>query len=504
MLNRSTISTVALIAGLVSGQAALADVSAKEVWENITAIAAMSNEQITGDVSQKGRTLTVSNTVFSYAAQGISLTAPIGTLTLTEQKNGTVSISAPATYPMNVVLTPENGKKLTTTVTIVQSGLEVIASGSRESLTYDFSAKAVGASFDGLAAEDGLNEISADAAIAGLAGTYNVTPNGAMMLLKSNLAADALSIDFGAIAPEDQGDGHLKMKVAVTDIQTSTNSTMPEKVDYSDMSALIASGIRSDSSFTYGPATLALDFADNVESGTVDARAAAGSVNFALDAPSMRYGGAQRGVGVTVTSSKMPLPEVSMQIDSSDFQVEMPMIRTDDPVDFKLKTALKGLTISDMIWNLFDPTKQLPRDPANLVVDMTGLANWAVDIFDTAAVEDLDGPVGELHALDVNDLELSIAGASLTGNGAFTFNNADLVTFNGLPAPTGSLNLRLEGGNGLMDKLVAMGLLQSDRVMGLRMMLGMFARPGGGVDTLVSDITVTEDGHVLANGQQLK
>ncbi|MGI9393360.1 MAG: DUF2125 domain-containing protein, partial [Boseongicola sp.] len=68
----------------------------------------------------------------------------------------------------------------------------------------------------------------------------------------------------------------------------------------------------------------------------------------------------------------------------------------------------------------------------------------------------------------------------------------------------GVANLMLVGGNGLLDKLVGMGLLPDEQAMGARMMMGLFARPGDGPDTLVSTIEVNEDGSVLANGQRIK
>jgi hypothetical protein len=36
------------------------------------------------------------------------------------------------------------------------------------------------------------------------------------------------------------------------------------------------------------------------------------------------------------------------------------------------------------------------------------------------------------------------------------------------------------------------------------MMMGLFARPGGGEDELVSTIEINEEGHVLANGQRIQ
>ena len=91
----------------------------------------------------------------------------------------------------------------------------------------------------------------------------------------------------------------------------------------------------------------------------------------------------------------------------------------------------------------------------------------------------------------------------LTGTGAFTFDNTDLVTFDGVPAPTGKMELTLKGGNGLLDKLVAMGLIPSDQAMGARMMMAMFAKPGDGEDTLNSTLEFKDKGF-FANGQRLQ
>jgi hypothetical protein len=131
---------------------------------------------------------------------------------------------------------------------------------------------------------------------------------------------------------------------------------------------------------------------------------------------------------------------------------------------------------------------------------VSGKANWLVDIFDPAIADaPMDAAPGEIHALTVNEILLRLAGAELTGSGDFTVNNDAPM-----PMPAGTLNLQLTGGNALIDKLVQMGLLPEDQAMGARMMLGLFARPGGGEDTLVSEITVQEDGAVLANGQRIR
>lgn len=158
-----------------------------------------------------------------------------------------------------------------------------------------------------------------------------------------------------------------------------------------------------------------------------------------------------------------------------------------------------------MIWNMFDPSGALPRDPATFEIDLTGTARQLFDLFDesqAAAIEESDMPA-EIETLNIDALTLEIAGALLTGTGAFTFDNSDLTTFDGIPRPEGELNMELAGANQLIDTLISIGLLPEDQAMGARMMLSMFARPAGD-DLLTSTIEINEAGHVLANGQRLQ
>ena len=110
---------------------------------------------------------------------------------------------------------------------------------------------------------------------------------------------------------------------------------------------------------------------------------------------------------------------------------------------------------------------------------------------------------GEINSAEITDLVIRGAGAEITGDGAFTFDNSDLRTFDGIPRPEGQMNFAINGVNGLVDKLVQMGLIPAEEAMMPRMMLGMFATPVGD-DMLTSTIEVNSEGHVLANGQRLR
>jgi hypothetical protein len=184
--------------------------------------------------------------------------------------------------------------------------------------------------------------------------------------------------------------------------------------------------------------------------------------------------------------------------------ISVPSTPTDAAQPMDLTLALRDFTLGEEIWSLFDPSGQLPRDPATLVLDLGGQMRLLGDIFSEEAMEAGEAPA-EVTELDLEELRLAVAGALLTGEGAFTFDWEAPGPFGpGSPAPDGEVNLRLEGGQALLETLVGMGLLPEEQAMMVRMMTGMLARPApDGGDVLLSDITVQPDGTVLANGAPL-
>ncbi|MEJ6477729.1 MAG: DUF2125 domain-containing protein, partial [Octadecabacter sp.] len=152
-----------------------------------------------------------------------------------------------------------------------------------------------------------------------------------------------------------------------------------------------------------------------------------------------------------------------------------------------------------------DPGEILPRDPATVSIELSGTATPFFDLLDPEQAEAaaMSERPGELNTLSLDGLKLAVAGALVTGNGRFVFDNDDLQTFDGFPRPKGAVTLNINGVNSLIDKLIQMGLLPAEEAMGGRMMLGMFATPVGD-DMLTSTIEVNDEGHVLANGQRLR
>ncbi|MCE8421699.1 DUF2125 domain-containing protein, partial [Rhodovulum sulfidophilum] len=159
-------------------------------------------------------------------------------------------------------------------------------------------------------------------------------------------------------------------------------------------------------------------------------------------------------------------PQFNMSYAEAAFQLLTPVTTSEAAQDFRLLTRLVNFKVSDEIWAMFDPQAQLPRDPATLVLDAKGKARLDIDLLDPKQVETLgEKAPGQIEALDLDQLQLTIAGADLTGDGSLTFDNSDTTTFGGVPAPTGQIDLKLVGGNALIDKLVSIGIVPQDQAM---------------------------------------
>lgn len=187
---------------------------------------------------------------------------------------------------------------------------------------------------------------------------------------------------------------------------------------------------------------------------------------------------------------------IDVQAEQTIWSFGMPagMPQTEEAFDAALN--LRDVTASDGTWALLDPNGQLPRDPMDLALTLSG----------TAAPGEASGV--DLRHLVLEDLHLDALGAVLAGTGEASFLPSAPPAADGTPTPPalerGTLDLTLKGGTGLIDALTAAGLIPQEQAMGARMMLGMFGRPvDGQPDTVATTIETGPDG-LTVNGQRLQ
>ncbi|MEL6887083.1 MAG: DUF2125 domain-containing protein [Pseudomonadota bacterium] len=318
------------------------------------------------------------------------------------------------------------------------------------------------------------------------------------------MSASGLTYDVFFEDPE--GEGTFKLTGNMEGLSFDGEGDLPLDMDAQDFNAMLSDGFDFDGTFATTGGAYDMTFNGPDGGGTVNSASDGGTLRVAMGPDGLTYGVSQMGVNLNMLLTELPLP-ISVAAAEISTNLLVPLQQSEEEQDFGMAIGFSDLTMSDALWGLFDAAGQLPRDPATLMVDLSGKAKVLFDFLDpaqAAVLEQSDAVPGELNALTLNALELDALGAKLTGAGDFTFDNSDLVTFDGLPRPKGAVDLSLVGGNGLLDKLVAMGLVPEDQAMGARMMMGLFAVPGEAEDTLTSKIEVNDEGHVLANGQRLR
>lgn len=490
-------------------------VTPSEVWQSWQDMAASYGQTLTSaSVDDTGASVTVTGVTVTTEQDGVKSEMTMSELIFTDNGDGTVDVSMPAEIPLTVTTPPAEGETSPTTVTIsiLQSDLLMTASGEAGAVDYEFAAAETVVKLDRI---EGVQvdaiDMVAEAKLTNVAGAYKVDGTGDATTLSYEAGADGLNmtVAFKDLDPSPAPDGtttgpsNVNIAISMADLGMMGEGAPLTGAMMENMSQALASGVSSVAAVSAGATTMIFDVTEAGKATYLEMTGASTGFSFGLGADGFGYGADAKDVKMMVKGGDIPFPQIDVAYSEAAFDLQMPVVKGEAPQDFALLTKLVDFTISDEIWAMFDPTGQLPRDPATVIIDTKGTATVTGDIMDPAAMEAMQTPPAEVNTIDITELRAKVAGAELSGAGAFTLDNTDLVTFSGFPAPTGKLDLKLTGGNGLLDKLVAMGLFSQDDAMGFRMMLSMFANTAPDKDEMTSSLEFKDKGF-YANGQRLQ
>ncbi len=493
-MQRKLLGTATLIAVLLGGTAGHAQVTADDVWKSWTDYyGSLGATVAAGSETREGDTLVIKDATFAGAPTGGSFKVTLPELRLKELGDGTVELTMSGEVPITSTSTSPQGEKAEMAMKVTQTDLKMLVSGAPADMTYDFSSSVMGVVIESMTVDGTPVPLTFDIGMTGNTGKYSLKTAGAKAL-DSTFASE--SVTFKVAATDPEGTGNFNMSGTMAGLSGTSKATIPDGVNMQDMNAALRAGMLIDGSFTYGGGTYVMDFKDATQSMAANVTAAGGGVNLKMSQDGMAYGGSGGATQMNVTGSQVPFP-VDISLAESAFNFALPVTKSDAPQPFAMLVKVIDLSVSDAIWDMVDPTKQLPRDPATVVVDASGMATMLIDLMDPANANSQAMP-GQLDQVSLNALQVKVAGAELTGSGAATVDNSA-----GMPKPVGAVDLKLVGANALIDKLVAMGLIPEDQAMGARMMMGMFAVPAG-EDELTSKIEFKEDGGIYANGQRIQ
>ena len=438
-----------------------------------------------GGASVEPGTKTVSGQSVEWA--DIVITGPNGESRLvmpfvraTEIGGGKVSMAYSEEQVMRLV--PANGKGSPVDVVITMKDMKHIISGTAAARQHDYQAPTL--AYD-VKTEDG---------------------NFAMHIALNNLKG--LQVNTGEFVRNYAGD-MTAANVVFDYTFTDGNGSMTAKGSYADLAVNFdVDGASKDQmeeylqgkrgfavNYSMGAVTSVTDINQEGLKGvlTTTGDSAQGMISLKDGLFKMKGGGKNATYDMKFT--EMPLPPFNAEIDSVEFGFDMPLKKADQPMPARLLMNMTGVKASDTLWGMIDPAGSLPRDKATLNIDLSANMKWLVDA--VKANETSDVPV-EVQDVTINDITLDVAGARLNGKGSAVLDNTKMP-----PEPVGAVDLELVGGLGLLDKLVALGLVPQDQGQMVKMFSGMFAVPVG-EDHLTSKIEMKAGGSIFVNGNQVK
>lgn len=487
---------------VLSASAASADVTGQEVWNDWRAYFSSFGYEVTATEATSGDTLTVTdlNLSMELPEEEGSFSWVMDTLEFTDRSDGSVSVQMPSESTIEFDVDPEEGEAAEGVVSLVFEGLNMVVSGDPGDMLYSYTAAGSQISLVELTVEgQKMDEIKFNAILGNMIGQSSMQLSD-MRRASQKVSVDSVEFEIRAVIPEE--DGSFVMTGQTDSLDFTGTVEIPLEFDAESPEDMFKEGFAMDGTFRRGPTTFAMTAVDDGAPFSVAMDVASTELDMSMNKDSMGFTGTAGATNVDLSGEDIPFP-ISVSLTESRFAMLMPLAASPEDQDFGFGFTLGGLTVPDMLWDIFDPGAILTRAPATLNLDLSGKTRVFADLMDPS-IQDSDDFPGELKALTLNDLTLEVAGAELVGSGDFTFDNSDKESFDGMPRPEGALDLRLLGGNKLLDSLIQMGIVPEAEAMGARMMMGVFAVPGPSEDELLSRIEVNEEGHVLANGQRIK
>ncbi|KPP93065.1 MAG: protein of unknown function DUF2125 [Rhodobacteraceae bacterium HLUCCA08] len=440
--------------------------------------------------------------VLPMGVGGFEITGP--DVTMISNGDGTVSITYPSPAKIAFSGYIQDVGEASATMTFTHDSYDITVSGNPGDVTYDTTVTNLGLGLDDWSATDvdsgaidvtmdvnmtewvsrtrivegNLIQVTSDSTI----GTNTVDVSILMDGINSTTKQTTLpSVNQMELSLPTGGSNLMNLSQSLRDGLSVSLSNTADGNTSSTVTTMDGREVSSDESST-GAQSLSLSF----DEAGLAMLAEAADFNMTMNDPMLFPGGISFGVAAMTADWLIPVNTKT------------------EAQPFRAATSIEGLTVGDALWDMLDPAGELPRDPATIAFDLSGTGTLGMDLLDVMGLSMMAGPPPiTVDQVTVDRLEVAAVGARATAEGAMTLNWADMMTWGGMPAPDGNVTVNVEGANALMDKLVAMGLLAPEDIMGAQMMMGMFAEPVG-PDALRAEIEVTEGGSLFVNGQQLQ
>jgi len=484
---------------------AAADVTAAELWADWQENAAAAGSPIAAEVSAGAGGLTLSEMTWSIpptAPGDPAVSLVFDDIEMINQADGSVSVVM--TSPFQVAVSGEDpgGESFGANFDLTFDAMNLTATGSLSDLTYTFSSSPmqfVLVEILGVSPEE-MPDVTVEMNVGATEGMFRYFDAGQDRNLETSLSSGPATFLMDILPPPGET-GRVTASFemgASRATSTGVNATLFQSmmasagstIDPSKLPTLSSEGSYDSLSYDFNvdvPGTQFSAVGSN-GGGHIDSGIGPDGVSFDI--------GATDAV-IALRGSDLPVP-IDVTAGATGVALSFPAVAGPDPQPFGMALDYRDVAVSETLWSMIDPGQAIARTPITLQVDISGMAQMFADLINMDPMT-LAGPPGELRSVSLNTLNVSAVGATLTGSGAAEFQPGAFP-----PMPVGSVDLGLQGLNGVLDSLTAAGLLPIEQAGMVRAMTGMFARPGAGPDTLETTIEFLPGGGITANGIPLQ
>jgi len=501
-----TISTIALTAALSAASPALANTTAAELWEEWQALAALTGQTVSADVTTTDTGLTLTNYTSIFEDENVVMRGAIDEVQLIENPDGTISVAYSELYSITFTFEVDPGDPPgNIELQMRHENLDILVSGDADARVYTYSADQLtiseGAIWGGgdvvLGGSGGPPAIDLDVVMTDVSNIYQLTGTDPdSMRFTSEGSIGGLSMALEVTSNASRG-GQLKAALVMGPSQSVSSGTVLALGGFDQFADNVPEDFDLSGTTTYDSLGFEMLFLTSSDTFEAIYSNTGGSIEATISPEMVTFDIMGTGMSTRVSGSEIPVP-VDISIGRTELSMAIPLAAGDDPQDMGLRMSIQDLVVGETLLGLIDPGRAIPRNPSSLLLDVTGQVQVFIDLI-TIDPETNRDPPGELRSLSVNELRIAVGGAELTGTADLTFAPGQAV-----PMPVGSADLQLSGGNALLDALMAGGLVPNEQGAFVRGAANVFARPGALPDTLETTVQFGADGSITANGIPLQ
>ena len=345
---------------------AKAELSTREVWDNLKKLLETGGYQVTGQEVSVGSDLSIKNVqIFFEVDNQTNIIFDIKSMNLSRNSDGFIYVSLPEEIYVQYLNEDEFGYETEANILVRARELEFKVSGTLSEVLYELTASSAGFVLVELL-NNGVPAPDFSAQMEFVLTDINskiMSTGGSTIEVKSLLSASGASIKGGVSLLSVPLE--VNFQYVMDQFKSSSVSNEPKVSLDQDLEQALAKGFSATSNFNFDTSEMSLNA--TTPGGPL-------SILFATGPSSLTTTISQSGFSVQSDNEKS-LFNLSLPSNGSDFELDfqefstslnIPLLAKSGEQDFGMSLKLSGLNFSDAVWDLFDAGNLMPNDPASI------------------------------------------------------------------------------------------------------------------------------------------